>query len=396
LQGSSGHPDREYINSNARLVEVCNRIRQAGRFAFDTEFVMEDRFVPEVCVVQLATDSLVAVADALEIDDLSPVWSLVSDPDVEVIVHAGMEDLGLCFAQGGQTPARVFDCQIGSGLVTTSYPLSLSRMLWELLQVRLTKTQTLTDWRRRPLTPEQIEYAAEDVVHLVEAREILGRRLIELGRGEWMEEEMSRFSEAATYERDVTGNAIKLKGARSLDPKGLAVAKELVKAREALAAKYNRPVRAVIRDHLLVEIARHRWKKASQIKTLRGLNLRAEGIRALAAAVEQACKSPRESWPVARPPDDETAAEASLSLLTRAVVRAYCDEHSIGFQLVTSKQDSRAFVRSIVRGVQPDPPSLLERGWRARTMGALIRSLLTGEAAIRVVPGTNGPSVTVK
>ena len=378
------------------IEEVCERIRSAGRFAFDTEFVMEDRYAAEVCLIQLATDDEVVLVDPLDSIDPSPIWQLVADPNVETIVHAGMEDLSLCKAYGGMTPQRVFDCQIACGLITVHYPLSLSRMTRQLLNVRLRKSQTLTDWRRRPLSPEQLHYAALDVIYLPAVHRAITDRLEKLGRMDWMREEMEKFTRPETYERDLSENILKLKGAGSLDGKGLAIARELVKARDALAEQFNRPVRGVIRDHLIVEIARNRWTTPSDIKSLRGLHLRAEGIRALAAAAKRGVNTPREQWPAVAQSTEETEEEAALALLIGAVIRAYCAEHTIAHQLVAVKQDAHRFAQAFVRGEQQPANIPFANGWRGHSVGAVVERVLAGDAALSVTHTKDGPRATIR
>ena len=175
--------------------------------------------------------------------------------------------------------------------------------------------------------------------------------------------------------------------------KGLAIARELVKTRRELAAKYDRPARTVVRDHLIIEIARHRWTKASEIKSLRGLSLRTQGIRALAEAAQRASKLPKEQWPTTAPPDDETDQEAAVTLLVSAVIRAHCAEHQIAHQLIGAKRDLRAFVRAHLRGRSPETPLALEQGWRAETIGAVVRAIVGGRAAVAL--RTNGQGLIV-
>jgi len=390
---TTADPQLQYITEATVLAELCGRLREAGSFGFDTEFVMEDRYQSEICVVQLATASEIAIVDPFEVEDLSPVWSLMADANVEVVVHSGMEDLALCHSRGGLVPQRVFDCQVACGLISEDYPLNLSRMTKSLLGIRLYKSQTLTDWRRRPLSPEQLHYAADDVAHLPAMRGKLHKRLVQLGRSNWMDEEMTRFHAPETYVRGTDEAVFRLKGAGSLDGKGLCFARELVEARCKLAAQYDRPARAVVRDHLIIEIARHRWTTASQIKSLRGLNLRAQGLRTLAEAAQRASQLPREQWPTPVPQDDETNEEAALALLIGAVVRAYCAEHRIAHQLVGTKRDLRAYVRAHVRGQTPDPSPALRAGWRAETVGVVIKDVLSGRAA--VVLREDGQRLTV-
>lgn len=375
--------DVDFVTDNEQLRRLCARIAEDHIFAFDTEFVMEDRFTPDISLVQLASfGGKITLIDPHEVDDLSPLWKLVCDPDIITVVHAGMEDLALCFNRSGDVPRNIFDCQIAAGLVSADYPLSLSRLARNLLRVRLHKSQTLTDWNRRPLSNDQIEYAAADVEHLLGIHQKIVRRLKKYDRVEWLNEEMARFSEPTTYQRGPDESALRLKGARGLDAQKLAVARELVKVRELLAHQYNRPVRAVVRDHLLIEIARHGWTKPEQIRKLRGLSLRNDALRQLAAGVRAALDLPPDQWPKVEVPFEETETEAALSLVISGVVRAYCDRKRIAHQLVASRQAVRDHVRSVLRGRESDSP--LARGWRAESVGRIVDDLLSGEASIRV------------
>lgn len=366
------------------LAETIAHVRETGSFAFDTEFVMEDRFSPLVCLAQIATDDQVAIVDPLSGVDLSPVWALVADPDVETIVHAGNEDFNLCHSQGGLLPRNVFDCQIACGLIGADYPVSLSRMVRHYCHVKLHKSQTLTDWHRRPLSDEQIQYAAADVLHLPAIWRRIKKGLERRSRMEWLIEEMARFSQPATYRRGPNESALRVKGAGGLDSRGLAIARELVQVRMQLAQKYNRPVRAVLRDHLIIEIAKHRWTTVAQLRTLRGLSLRADAVQQLADAARRACELPNDQCPVVDPIIEETDEQAALALLVTAVLRSYCSRSDLAHQLVASRQTIRDYVQAQLADGDRDRATPLSTGWRAEAVGSLINSVLAGKAAIRV------------
>jgi ribonuclease D len=371
----------------SELSSVCDQISSVHSFAFDTEFIMEDRFKPEIGLIQLATDDTVVLVDPYEVGDLSPVWKLVADPAIEVVVHAGSEDLSLCYTQGGVMPQNVFDCQVACGMITTDYPLSLARMTRNFIKVRLHKSQTLTDWRRRPLSPEQIRYGADDVIYLPSVRRAIQRRSEELKRTDWILEEMSKFSRPESYERSDRATVVRLKGAGALDGLGLAVATELIKVREQLASQYDRPVRSVIRDHLLVEIARHRWTKPNDIKKLRGMNVNSSALRDIASGVERACALPQESWPPVAPVDDETEQEAALAMLLGAVLRAHCNQQNVSHQLVAAKAEIRRFVCSRIRNAGPTDSVALDTGWRHAFAGKLLDDVVSGKRRIQIKDG---------
>ena len=279
-------------------------------------------------------------------------------------------------------PANVFDVQIATGLVSCDYPLSLSRLVRNTVRVRLHKSQTLTDWRHRPLTEAQLRYAVEDVAYLPATRRLLGQRLRKSKRTAWAREEFARFEALVTYEPPEQVRLLRLKGTGSLDPQRVAVALELLAAREELARRLNRPARVVLRDHLLVEIARHRWTKTEQIRSLRGLQLRASAICQLADAVKRGLSRPPERG--LAPPEriEDTPEELALATLLAAVLRDFCRVHSIAFSLLATKQSIRELLHSHTRSLPDVSP--LQRGWRAQATGEVIEGLLRGRTLVGV------------
>jgi len=371
------------VTTDSELLHVCERLAAAGCFAFDTEFIMEDAYRSQVCLIQTATDTEVALIDPLAGLDSTPFWNLVADPSFEVVVHAGAEDFGLCLQALGKPPSNVFDVQIAAGLVTCDYPLSLARLARNLLSVRLHKSQTLTDWRKRPLSPAQRRYASEDVVHIPAIHKWLKQRLAALGRTDWAREEFARFESVETYQPPKQDRVLRVKGAGSLDRAGLAILSELLDAREQLAEEYNRPVRAILRDHLLIELARHRWTEPEEIRALRGLHLRSSSIQRIAAAVKRALARPQEQWPALRRTVEPPPEEPGLVALLTAVLRDYCLANDLAFSWVATKEAIQQLVRAhLVDGQDVSP---LVRGWRSRAIAPMLRAVLAGQLAVRVV-----------
>ena len=159
------------------LAEVCAHVAASRQFGFDTEFVGEDSYHPRLCLVQVATDERLFLLDPLSCGPLDAFWNLVVDPARTVVVHAGREEVRLCRLWTGQTPGNLFDLQLAAGLVGLTYPLGHGPLVGQLLGVRLSKRETRTEWRRRPLTPEQIRYAFDDVRWLLPAWAKLAGRL---------------------------------------------------------------------------------------------------------------------------------------------------------------------------------------------------------------------------
>ncbi|MFH0982567.1 MAG: HRDC domain-containing protein [Planctomycetota bacterium] len=371
------------VTDPSALRQVLDELSQAGRFAFDTEFVMEDSYASEVCLIQAATESRVVLIDPLGGLDDTGFWNLVADERLEKIVHSGMEDLALCVQRTGQTPRNVFDLQIAGGLVGLDYPLSLMKLVRATCGARLHKSQTLTDWRHRPLSADQIQYAKDDVAHLPGAYQVIRRKLETLDRWEWVREELERLEQPETYRRSEEAQVLRLKGGGTLDGRGLAVARELYQVREALAKQFNRPARVLLKDYLIVEIARQQWTTPAQIRGLRGVQVSNTAVQRLADAVKRGLASPPEVWPEVASPEVDAPEEAALISLATAVVRAYCHEQDIAHQLAATKQDIRALVYSFTRGA-PAERSKLAGGWRGRTVGRLLTAFFSGEKRVGI------------
>jgi ribonuclease D len=385
------------IERHDQLAAVCEHARAESGFAFDTEFVMEDRYEPEVCLIQLATEATVALIDPYLDLDLDPVWQLVCDPAVETIVHAGQEDLALCVQHTGKLPKNIFDVQIAAGFVGYDYPISLQKLIQAALHIRLHKTKTLTDWRRRPLTSAQLHYAAEDVCHLLAVRRKLHERLVKTGRVDWAHEEFRRFEDMSAYGREDEDKLRRVKGTAALKGRALLIARELLTWRDDLARHLNRPSRAILKDHLLVEIARLQLAGHSEIRDLRGINLSDKHVQALGMVVQRAKTLPIEDKPAEKSPEFETPQETVLIALATAVIRSYCLEKDLAYSLVATKKS----IRDLIRHRSADQPRRVEdvellNGWRAKTVGALLDDLLAGKRTVRVEPVNGELLVHVK
>lgn len=371
------------IDEQRDIDEVCSRCREEGRFAFDTEFVMEDRFEPEVCLVQVAHSGGSFLIDPLSGLDPSPVWSIVANPAVETIVHAGQEDLAIAFRATQAIPRNTFDLQIAAGMVGPDYPVSLQKLVQSFLHIRLHKSKTLTDWRKRPLTQGQLRYAAEDVAHLLEIRDRIAKSLDKLGRSHWAAEEMKKFEEPTLYVRAEEDKVLRLKGAGSLEPRELSVLQELVRWREEVGEQVNRPVRTVVKDYLLVEIARVGITKPSEVRDLRGVNVAERHLKSLCEAVERGMRRPKVDWPKPVRRHVETPREAALTAFLTAVIRDFATEQNIAYGLLATKKSIQQLIaRAGGPSHNSDEPVDLLQGWRGEAVGKLLEDLLAGQVGI--------------
>ncbi len=385
----------EIVTEQARLDALCQTWRRAGRFAFDTEFIRDDTYDAALCLVQVTAGPDVILIDPVSGVSLSGFWDLVSDAKVVKIVHAGKEDFEVCLRSTGQLPRNVFDVQIAAGFVGLGYPLSLTRLVAAAVQKRVTKGQTLSDWLRRPLTREQVRYAVEDVLHLPRVYQTLASKLAELGRTAWAQEEFARFEDALFYRPPPEERVFKLKGSSKLDGRGLAALAGLIEWRDRWAREKNRPIRALIRDDILVEIARRRPTQASDLEVLRGFP-QAKNPKIIAeilAVLAQSRALAKDQLPVPETPREETPMMRAVLDLLSAATRAICHDESLSHELVGGSQRLRELLDYAADSSLP-APALLE-GWREKFLGRRLLELLAGRSEIQLAGGPRDPHVRI-
>ncbi|OWK34717.1 ribonuclease D [Fimbriiglobus ruber] len=364
------------------LAECVEHVRAASCLALDTEFVGEDSYRPDLCLIQVATQDRLIVIDPFGTGPLDAFWELLLDPARVVVVHAGREEVRMCRFAIGRPPANVFDAQIAAGLVGFTYPIGYAGLVQEVLGARAHKGETLTDWRRRPLTPAQIKYAYDDVRYLLPIWAWLTDRLKRNDRLGWAAEEFAAFVRRAVNDDPAVEKWRKLKGMGGLNARELAVAREVFEWREAFAARLNRPPRVLLRDDLIVEIARRSPARAEDLHTLRGLP-RGEAD-AILAAVRRAHALAPADCPEVTERDNDLPHVSTLASLLGVVLAEYCARIKIAPNLVATTQDLKALVRARQPGGRRPPESALAAGWRAAFIRPHLEAILDGREVIRV------------
>jgi ribonuclease D len=375
----------QLVTQPEELPACCEYLAQCRVFGLDTEFVGEDTYHPHLCLVQVATDERLILIDPLTVGPLDAFWSCVTDPNNQVIVHAGREEVRLCHLWSGQTPGNLFDLQLAAGLVGFIYPMGHASLVYHLLGVQLAKGETLTEWRDRPLTRGQIRYALDDVRYLLPLWRRLTAKLEERGRIGWAREEFARLARSVTLD-DSDGPVVerwrKLRGAGTLDRRRLAVVRELHRWREEMAARLNRPARVVCRDDLIVEIARRNPSRERDLSVIRGLPRR--DLKEILAVVERARALPIEDCPTPAERDQDSPQVTMVSGIVAAVLGDWCARNQITTNLVASSADIKALVRAHFQGRPAPPESLLSHGWRREHVLPELEAVLAGRRSLRV------------
>ncbi len=385
-----------------RLLEaLAEGARVEGRIALDTEFMGEGRYRTLLCLVQLATPERhdagerIMLIDPLQEDlDGTPIASVLADPAVQVVVHAGRQDIALMRRRFQTEVRNVFDTQVAAGFAGLSAQCSYDTLLSELLGLRVAKTASFTRWDVRPLSREQLAYAREDVVHLLELASALERRLGELGRLDWAREECEPL-ERSSDERDIESIFMRLPRVASLSASSRPIARELVRWREETAARQNRPVQSVLSDAAMVEVARRAPSNHAELERIRGVGVGGARRRAgeLLEAVRRGREQPAEPAP-RRPrlppprPDD-----APLIALAEALLRARAREAGLAYELLASRADLQAIVAAGRGGGEADVRTL--GGWRRALVGEELLELLDGRLSLSVLAERRGRHIQV-
>src|SRR5215204_2028341 len=305
----------------------------------------EGRYRPLLCLVQVCVGEEVVVLDPLQGDpgDPAPLAEVLADPAVEVVLHAGRQDVAILRRAWRTDFANVFDTQIAAGFAGFSAQAGYTGLLHDVLKIRLAKSASFTRWDARPLTPEQLRYAREDVEHLMPLADELQRRLSVRDRLGWAREECRAIS-SATDERAPEDAWRRLPRVSGLDPRSRAVAAELAAWRERTAAAEDRPVGSVVRDPTLVELAKRGPRDARQLGQIRGAG--PDVLRRRARDILAAIERGRNAEPIRldegeRYPTD--AADGPTIALAEALVRARAQEAGLAYELIAA-QIGRAHV----------------------------------------------------
>lgn len=377
------------LASSADIASAADHARAAGRLGIDTEFMSEGRYRALLCLVQVVVDDpdpgappQIIMIDSLQDPDVTPLAALLADPGIEVILHAGRQDVAILRRVWRTKLTNVFDTQIAAGFAGASAQAGYGNLLGAMLGQRVGKTASYTRWDARPLTAEQLGYAAEDVAHLLQLSDELQRRLRDSGRLEWAREECRRL-ESATDERDPDSAWERLPRVGQLDPRSRAIAREVAAWRERTASEQDRPVGSVLADPALVELAKRRPSSINSLGQIRGIH--PSTIKRRGPAILEAIEASLQAPPI---PRDEARGhsepgDAPLIALAEALLRARALEAGLAYELIASRAELELIVGAARRS-EPEPDVRTLSGWREELVGADLRDLLAGRSTVGV------------
>ena len=377
--------DYENIVDEQHLQDFCSSIEPTQSIGFDTEFVSENRYRPELCLLQIAAGKRLAIVDTLSVKNLRPFWDLLMDERRITIAHAAREEFLFCFRDTGARPANLFDLQVAAGMIGMDYPASYGALVQQFCGIQLDKGETRTDWSRRPLSHKQVRYALQDVLHLEPIYHAINKRLCKLERDEWYKDEVSSW--LSQLERTETEPQWRrVSGISGLKRRALGIVREIYLWRDQEAKRKNKSPKRVLPDDLIIEVAKRGDASTERLKSIRGFDRRVSQsyLKPLVDAVRTANNLPDDQLPE-KPPRNKTQNLGLLGQFVTTTLNLVCRDASIAPNLVGTASDVRELAAWKLGFFKKNgkAPKLLT-GWRKQFVEEWIDDVLAGKVSMRV------------
>jgi ribonuclease D len=369
------------LTTTDELAALCADLAREPFVAIDTEFMRDRTYWPKLCLVQLAGQTRHAAVDPLAPEiDLAPLFALMADPAVLKVFHAARQDIEIFHHLTGEVPVPVFDTQLAAMVCGYGEEVGYETLVAQLTKARIDKSSRFTDWSRRPLSPQQLSYALDDVIHLREVYLKLRKKLEESGRSEWVAQELAELTNPATYRQHPEDAWRRIK-VRSRDPRFLAVVQALAAWRERSAQARDLPRNRVLRDDLLLEVAANRPASQEELAKLRRVSLDRRSATGVVEAIQEALAIPQAELPRVEPPPKQPRGLGPMIELLRVLLKLQCEEHHVAQRLVATSGDLEAIAAE-------DAPAVAAlKGWRYEVFGRAALALKRGELALAIQRG---------
>ncbi|HHH43862.1 MAG TPA: ribonuclease D [Gammaproteobacteria bacterium] len=372
-----------YIDQHAALADFCASLQGVDWIALDTEFIREKSYYPQLCLVQVGVPGQAACIDPLRIGDLSPLFELLYDRSIIKVLHACSQDLEIFVHLRDEVPGPIFDTQLAAPLLGLPEQMGYANFVKDRLGQSLDKTQTRTDWSRRPLSDKQLRYAADDVRYLADIYPGFREQLDELGRLEWLQSEFEPWEQLERYRLDPAQVWKRIRGVEKLRPAALSTVQLLAEWRERLAQERDLPRNWIFKDDVLIDIARLAPQQPAELKKIRGLAPKSadrwgERMIALVREGKQRPPEPLPDWKKRTRPSGQ---EEALADILHAQLRLLAERNHINSTVLASRKDLVALVQG-----DEDVPVL--HGWRREMAGNELLALYNGKRTVSVKDGS--------
>ncbi|NOZ54408.1 MAG: ribonuclease D [Gammaproteobacteria bacterium] len=375
-----------FVDTEAKLIELCCALQNSEIIALDTEFFREKTYYAQLCLLQLATEDLIACVDPLALADLSPLLDVLYQASVVKVMHSARQDLEIFYDLKGALPAPIHDTQIAATLLGFGDQLGYANLVKSMLSVVLDKSHSRTDWQKRPLDAAQLQYAMDDVRYLIPIYRLQQAMLLEKKRQHWLVSDFNQLTNIDVYAPPLETLWRRVRGVQHLKGVQLAVLQGLCRWRELLARQLNRPRRWLVSDEMLIELARKMPTDLGLLEKVRGYNNSLKkNAAAILTEIEIARALPVEKWPGDKRPLPLTADKEALLDMLMAIVRVCAQQNGVTPAVLATRKDLEA----VIMGA--NNISVLS-GWRYELAGKTIRGFLSGDMSIRLL----GETITIE
>lgn len=371
----------QVITTQKELETALAAFEKSAFVTVDTEFIRETTFWPILCLIQMAAPGVTAIIDPLSPDiDLKPFFKLMANEKVVKVFHAARQDIEIIVHLGDLVPHPVFDTQVAAMVCGFGDSVSYDQLVQKITRTQLDKSSRFTDWRHRPLSEKQLDYALADVTHLIDVYQHLIAQLEREDRAHWLHEEMEVLTSRDTYDPQPEDAWKRLK-MRLRKPQELAIVQAVAAWREREARERDVPRGRVLKDDAIYEIAQQAPRDVAALARLRTIPKgweRSSTAAALLEAVNGALDLPKEEMPKLpkpfQPPEGSNAAAELLKVLLRIIA----DKEGVAAKVLASSDDIDHIA---AEGEKADVPAL--NGWRRAVFGEAALKLVRGEVGIK-------------
>jgi len=371
--------DYDYIDSDGSLAQFCRALGGAECCAIDTEFIRESTYYPELALIQIAGNDLLACIDPLAIGDFTPLAGILVNDKLLKVFHSSSQDLEILYQKFGEVPGPVFDTQLAAAVLGYNHQISYADLVQQVTGIALEKKHTRANWMRRPLSGDELDYAMDDVRYLLAVYEHLNQKLEATRRRGWLDRDLQAMSDPAAYEVDKQELWKRLKGVQKLKGERLQIASDLCQWREELAQQQNRPRRWIVKDEVIVEIAR---LKPQSIESLAGIPSLSDKTvmrhgKKLLEIIGQAARMDASQWPRHDKLKSMDSGQLALGDCLMALCRLIADRNDIALATLATRKDIDNLILN-------QKSSRLTQGWRFSMAGEQLLEFIHGQSTISV------------
>ncbi len=360
-----------YVDTEEKMQQLCSRLQAATVLALDTEFVREKTYRAKLCLIQVASEDTVACIDPVALKDIQPFLDIIYDQNRLKVLHSARQDYELFYDLMRQLPQPLFDTQLAASLLGFGEQVGYATLVEKLLGIKLAKAHTRANWCQRPLSPDQIKYASDDVVYLIQIFPLLQQQLQKLGRENWLDSEHAALYEADLFITPPQQAWKKVKGIRQLKPRALAAAKNIATWREEVAIEKDKPRRWILQDDILLDIAQALPKNFTELNNIRGIHRATSETsrKFILQCVQQALKLSQAELPLATKKERLSSEEERALNRVSSLIKNIAEQHNISSTQIAS----RKAIEQAVRGDRDIP---LLKGWRYDLAGKKVLELI--------------------